>query len=167
MKKNPCTILSSKGGFTLVELIVSITILMIIITPFFSMFVQTAKTNSDSEGMIDATYVAQTHIEKLFNETLGDRVSVGNYLVRDVEKNGLGFTVITDGCNKDKKEGYDYSCFGKEVNANDTSKGFYVRIELKEKEGNPNQVSAIVKVYDDSSNEKVKAQMESILSWRN
>lgn len=59
-------------GFTLVEILVSITILSIIVVTFLTFFIQSAKTNTYSEDVLDATYVAQSEMEELYK--LGTKV---------------------------------------------------------------------------------------------
>ncbi|MDG5786866.1 prepilin-type N-terminal cleavage/methylation domain-containing protein [Evansella sp. AB-P1] len=59
--------LVSNDGRTLVEILVSITILAIVIIPLTSVFIQSARSVSTSEDIIDATYVAQTYMEEIYH----------------------------------------------------------------------------------------------------
>lgn len=54
-------------GLTLIEVLVSIVLLSLILIMFFSMFIQTAKVNNSSETIIDATYIAQTEMERIYS----------------------------------------------------------------------------------------------------
>ena len=53
----------------MIEVILSLAILGIIIISFLNMFVFSTVTNSKSEDIMDATYIAQGRIEKRFEES--------------------------------------------------------------------------------------------------
>ncbi|UOQ86168.1 type IV pilus modification PilV family protein [Gracilibacillus salinarum] len=55
-----------ESGFTLIEMLASITILSIISFGFIALFVHASKTTQTSGDIIHADYVAQTEMEKLY-----------------------------------------------------------------------------------------------------
>lgn len=57
---------SNEKGFTLIEVLASFVILVILLTTFFTFFIQTAKTGKSSENIVDATYIAQSEMEKAY-----------------------------------------------------------------------------------------------------
>lgn len=62
----PILIKRNETGLTLVEIVASIVLLMILLTIFINFLNQSAKATKISQGTVDATYVAQTEIEKLY-----------------------------------------------------------------------------------------------------
>lgn len=60
---------SNEKGVTLIEIIISLAILMIIIIPFLTMFTHSTVTNSRSETMLDATFVAQRVMEDIYKDS--------------------------------------------------------------------------------------------------
>lgn len=60
---------TNKEGLTLIEVIISLAILGIIIVPLLNMFVFSTVTNSKSEDILDATYVAQNIMEYRYAES--------------------------------------------------------------------------------------------------
>lgn len=129
--------LKEKEGMTLIEVLLSIVILSIVIVTFLTMFVQSARTNKYSEKMLNATYTAQTEMEKIYNK------STQNVAIK-AGMNSLGFSG-------------DESLFEKESN------GFYVTAEVVPV-GNIKKV--IVKVYRNRSDKKLEAQMETRMEWQ-
>lgn len=53
-------------GISLIEVIVSILLISIILITFYGMFIQSKKTNNTAEATGDATYLAQTEMEKVY-----------------------------------------------------------------------------------------------------
>lgn len=122
--------MNNNKGLTLVEILASITILSIIIVSFLTFFIQSARTNTISEDMMDATYVAQSEMEYLYNLST---------------KKSLDKAILDLGSN------YSY----------ETVEGYYVVVSLPENDlGN-----VLVKVYEDPSQKKSLAQMETIYDW--
>src|SRR5699024_558232 len=66
MKAEHESLLANERGVTLVELLASIVIISIILISVISIFNLTMKANRTSEDIIDATYVAQTEIERVY-----------------------------------------------------------------------------------------------------
>lgn len=63
MKKLTKTIFIKESGVTLVELLASIFLLSVIVTTFFSFFVQAGRTNNKIDDMNEATFLAQEQLE--------------------------------------------------------------------------------------------------------
>ncbi|GAB2491370.1 hypothetical protein GCM10008929_14410 [Alkalibacterium psychrotolerans] len=57
--------LKNDSGTTLVELLAAIAILSIIVTAFLAFFVQGARTNSRTNDMTEATFIAQEEMEEI------------------------------------------------------------------------------------------------------
>ncbi len=56
----------SESGMTLVEILASIVILTIILSIVFMVFIQTAKTTNTTDETIDATYIGQKEMERVY-----------------------------------------------------------------------------------------------------
>ncbi|MEY9969741.1 prepilin-type N-terminal cleavage/methylation domain-containing protein [Lysinibacillus sp. RC46] len=67
MKRKNRELFNSQGGFTLIEVIASLVIITIILLSFFGLLIQSNKTGKSSEQIIDATYLAQKEMEKMYN----------------------------------------------------------------------------------------------------
>lgn len=58
--------LQRENGFSLIEVLASLVILSLLLTSFFTIFIQSAKTSKTSEEVVHATYTAQKMMEKLY-----------------------------------------------------------------------------------------------------
>ncbi len=67
MKRKNRELVNSQGGFSLVEVIASLVIITIILLSFFGLLIQSNKTGKSAEQIIDATYLAQKEMEKMYN----------------------------------------------------------------------------------------------------
>ncbi|MEB2278414.1 prepilin-type N-terminal cleavage/methylation domain-containing protein [Lysinibacillus xylanilyticus] len=67
MKRKNRELFNSQGGFSLIEVIASLVIITIILVSFFGLLIQSNKTGKSSEQIIDATYLAQKEMEKMYN----------------------------------------------------------------------------------------------------
>ncbi|SEO93884.1 prepilin-type N-terminal cleavage/methylation domain-containing protein [Amphibacillus marinus] len=65
----------NEQGLTLVEVLASITILSIIVVTFLAFFIQSARTTKVSEDVMDATYLAQSYMEKIYYQSTQDDAS--------------------------------------------------------------------------------------------
>lgn len=153
--------ISNEHGVTLVELLASIVLITLILTTFITVFIQSAKTYKTSENIIDATYVAQAEMEKIYAVSV-----ITNYGERE-----SAMSEIT-GDNFPEKEG-DWLVYKDEK-----SEGNYdIKIKLGndpitldiENDGGSRQVETkmnriIVEVSDDSDH-KERAKMQGILHW--
>jgi prepilin-type N-terminal cleavage/methylation domain-containing protein len=138
--------LYTRKGMTLVEVIISMAILAIIIVPFLTMFVQSTVTTRKSEVILDATYVAQSNMEELYSLSISKTLSDSIIQLTDND-----FEAI-------KVADRDYDC---------TKQGgaYYIKIEIRGSEYEGVLVKTLVEIYENSSMDKLEAQMETILSW--
>jgi type II secretory pathway pseudopilin PulG len=138
-----------KKGTTLIEIIVSLALLTIISISFLTMFVQSANSNSKSENIISATYLAQIAMEDLYS--LSKSYSL-NDSVLQLSNRGYAKTVIISGSD------YNFTI---------SRDGYYILIQLRDSSYSGNLVKVVVKVYNNNSMSILEAQMENILSWKN
>src|SRR5699024_181591 len=101
-----------------------------------SIFMQSAKTNQTSEEIIDATYLAQTEMEKIYEISLGSAPTLTSI---------------------DYEVELDSNIYVKEKD------GFFIEVELINFEDDLKRI--LIKVYDLSESTKPKAQMENLLKW--
>lgn len=139
--------LGDRKGMTLIEIIVSLALLAIIIVPFLNMLVQSTVTTKKSEVILDATYVAQSVMEELY--LLSISYNFSDSILKLTENEYIEEIVVA---GKD----YDYT------KENDN---YYVKIEIRGSKYEGNLVKALVIIYNNSSKDKLEAQMETILSW--
>lgn len=135
-------ITNNAKGFTLVEILVSITILSIIVVTFLTFFIQSAKTNASSVNMLDATYVAQSQMEEVYN--LSTNV---NYNQVKNELEGMGYTSTES---------------GSEVIAAANIDEYTIRIRL-DKPDEDDLGNIVIEVKDKTG--KIKAKMETTIKW--
>lgn len=134
----------SERGITLIEIIASIAILSIIIIAFLPMFTQTMKTSSISTDVLDATYLAQSKMEEVYHLSTAYPFEEAKSQVKNMK------LVKTEG------PWYHYA---------QTVNDFYVYLSIKEPQNELSNV--LVKVYNDSTKNKLEAQMETIYRWEN
>ncbi|WP_053219014.1 type IV pilus modification PilV family protein [Virgibacillus senegalensis] len=132
----------NENGLTLVEILVSIAILSIIVTTFFTFFAQAAKTNKNASSILTATYVAENYMEEIYqmSVTCTDYTDCNNLLAQT------------------------YAATGSEGEYTDDPKGYHVKMALKPHPENSRLGNVIVKVYQAGSN-KLEAQMETVVEW--
>ncbi|MBU9721917.1 MULTISPECIES: type IV pilus modification PilV family protein [Bacillaceae] len=132
----------SEHGRTLIEIVLSIAVLAIIIIPFTSMFVQSAKTLNVSDEIMDATYVAQTVMEEIYHlsQTTSYQAESlpSEYVSIPSEEGDKFFTILED---------------------------YYVELTMKQENTESQLVNVLTRVYNNSSKEKLEAQMETYLLW--
>ena len=134
----------SQKGITLIEILVAIVILGMIALSFIPLFIQSARTNSHSEEMIDATYVAQSFLEEIYFLSENPDINIKNELLN------MGYEKELSNCHSDL-------CYSQENN------GYYIWTELTNINSNNSLPHAIVRIYEDHSKQKLEAQMETIL----
>ena len=141
VKEKTKNLLSSSKGLTLIEILGSIVILGIISVSFITLFIQSARTTTISEIMLDATYLAQTQMEEFYHlKNLSDK-----------ELTDLGF-------EKKEMDCENASCYSKE------SEGYYIWTEFQDSTDHSQLVRVIVKVFNNEQKEKLQAQMETLIS---
>ncbi|MCH1626576.1 type IV pilus modification PilV family protein [Ferdinandcohnia quinoae] len=139
--------ITSQKGITLVEILASIVILTIIIFTFLSMYIHSAKTNKISKDILDATYVAQSQIESIYNISNNTNLIDGLSALHT----NLGFKSngadCNTGCEFDKQEN-----------------GYYILLSIS---GESNDLyKVIINVFNNPSMEQKEAQIETLLSWK-
>lgn len=80
---------NSSQGFTLVEVLVAITILAIVVVPFLNSIYMAARTNAKAKLLMDATTAAQNVFEELKGEKLEDFCNTHS-ATKEQLKDGLG-----------------------------------------------------------------------------
>ena len=102
------TLLKNNKGFSLIEVIASVLIITIILLSFFSLLIQTKKTEVRSNETVVATYIAQAVMEEIYylsttmdydknNETIKNlKEHPETYFKDDAHKN----TLITNSLNQ-------------------------------------------------------------------
>lgn len=145
MKGEHENLLTNERGVTLVELLASIVIVTIILISVISIFNLTMKSNRTSEEIIDATYVAQTEIEKIYALSKKD---ISNPKLTDI-----GYEKIAGES--------DWDIFKE---ATPQYEGFFVQVKQKE-QAETGLMRIVVNVYEDSAFTKSQAQMEHLLEW--
>lgn len=93
------------GGFTLVELIVAVTLFAIVIGPLFQAFSSSIKANSRARGVLKATQLAESimdNVERYTQKTLRDDMPLAD-LKTNILPKGITFTSspIRDTSNTD------------------------------------------------------------------
>lgn len=131
-----------QGGFSLIEVIASLVILTIILLSFFGLLIQSKKTEKQSEEIIDATYIAQVEMEKIY------------FYSRSIAYNTIEHTFTTAGYTQitDLNE----LIFTKDID------GFLVKIRFKDKASSNKLKSIIIEVMEGSIQ---KSKMENIYNW--
>ncbi|WP_186321530.1 prepilin-type N-terminal cleavage/methylation domain-containing protein [Bacillus sp. FJAT-22090] len=135
--------LNSKG-LTLIEILVSIILITIILTAFFSLFIQSAKTGKTSEEVVDATYIAQAEMEKLYE--ISKNADLNSSINEEVKS--LNYS------QPNPKEDF----FTKETN------GLFVHLKLK-KHFYPQMYYLVIEVFEQENGTRPRAKMETILEW--
>ncbi len=103
------TLLKNNKGFSLIEVIASVLIITIILLSFFSLLIQTKKTEVRSNETVVATYIAQAVMEEIYylsttmdyaqnNETIKNLKKLPEkYFEDDAHKNTLITTSLAQG----------------------------------------------------------------------
>ncbi|WP_210468764.1 prepilin-type N-terminal cleavage/methylation domain-containing protein [Sporosarcina sp. 6E9] len=138
---------ANEKGISLVEVLASIVILTLLLTTFLMMFVQSAKTNKKSEEIIDATYIAQTEMENIYAVSRNP-----DFIDRKTAMKSL----------------YQFDEIKKHYYTNKNNMYIEVRfkdVKLEEEKIIDDLIGIIVVVRESQNDEKVQAQMETILYW--
>jgi len=137
--------LADEKGVTLIEVIASFVLLVIAIFSFYNLFIQTAKTTKSSESIVDATYIAQSEIENIYNESKVNGLDIASL-------NKLGY--ITD-INST-------ALFSKTITLKQNNT-FNVTLTIKNQ--NTPLKNVIIRVISNKDN-KQKALMEKTIIWK-
>ncbi len=165
----------SERGATLVEVIASFVILVILLVSFFTFFIQTKQTTKNSEEIVDATYIAQTEMEKIYRlSTNNSKSNAEISITKDINAGGLGYTKECTGYESQA----NYTLY---KNEQKTNPNVTIILKLTEKKKLPvTLTNAQIKVYVTKGNNKIdnicvkdedikqrkKAQIENIIEWK-
>lgn len=135
-------------GFTLVEVIASLVILTIILISVYSLLAKTSNTTSTSEDIMDATYVAQTEMEKLY------KFAKGNEFTKDLQNIRFPDYVYSPEKQTEQNK-YIYT------NSTTYSPNYSLELKIYKKQENLTRVVLTVKDKDNIQ----KSKMETTLEW--
>ena len=141
MKHSINKLLSSQKGISLIEVVASIVIISIILISFFGLFVQSSKTEKSSEQIIDATYVAQVEMEKIYE------------LSKDISQTNLEEQLTSVGYLVSEEPNTTYT----KVQGN-----FYITLRIRDY-SSATLKNIIIEVYEGNI---LKSKMENIYSWK-
>ncbi|WP_431029586.1 hypothetical protein [Lysinibacillus sp. LZ02] len=158
-------LLKSEKGITLLETVVSLLLISIILISFFSFFVQSKKTNSSSESISEATYIAQKEMEQIY--TLSKSSSLLNlsttYLqgleYTSVYPTGIGNTNNCTGTANTNQTVYSAIFAYERPIENYTSK-----VTISTLCNYTNAGNVLIEITD--SNNNLKATVENIYIWQ-
>lgn len=148
LKKKIIKLLASERGFSLVELLTAIVLLALLVGPFLTMFVQTAKSNQLTQKIDDATFVANSEMEYLYN--LSTTTSLSN----------LPTQIAADNVNYQPVSCSVGLCYTKQVT------NHFIYIQLKTDPQSSTLEDVLVQVYKTSAKAQLQAQMESVYAWK-
>jgi type II secretory pathway pseudopilin PulG len=136
-------------GLTLVEILASIVVLSLLIISFLALFLNSAKSISKTEDIIDSTYVVQSKMEEIYglSQTYGFSNSLSRY-------SGLGWTEIVSNQPITK------------ITMNQKN-NYYITAEISKDANSPKLIKVLIKAYTDESKQKLDTQMETVLLWAN
>jgi competence protein ComGC len=140
--------IKSNTGSIFVEILISLILISMVLLTFMSMFVTSAKVNRKSKDVLDATYSAQSLMEKLYD------LSVSKSLENTL--NELQDSVLADSEYKEKDGGQVIE--GK-------YEDFDVKITIKDREEEELR-TVKVEVYSDATYKQSQAIMQSNLLWK-
>ncbi len=149
MKKVKKYSYANENGLTLVEVLASIVILSIILVSILMILLQSMKAKQISEVIIDATYIAQTEMEKMYE--LSGQLKASKRDEWFANEKYYHSSVLDD------KEVL-WEVYRKDADIYD--------IEVWWTDTDEQMTRIIVKVYDKSSTSKPQAQMENLLEWK-
>lgn len=150
MKRKLAFYFNTETGLSLVEILAAVTILFLLSLSFVPMFVQSARTNTFSQKMMDATYLAEASMETIENLTTSS-TAIDSTFTASMSSNG--FTQPLGGCSIG-------TCYEKNSN------GHYVFIQITNSGNGSQLVDAKVKVYADNTKVNQQAQIETLLSLK-
>lgn len=145
--------INDNKGITLIEVIAAIVIISIIFISFFGLFLQSKKTNVSSEGIHDATYVAQKEMENIYISTRTDTLQqfINSKSASEIKS-----------CTQPINE--KLHC----IEPTPTVNGFKSEVTISSITGYSSNVTRIlIEVYDTKDNiKKAKAIMENVYIWK-
>ncbi|QCR32035.1 hypothetical protein [Lysinibacillus sp. SGAir0095] len=158
MKKSLRTVRLNEYGISLVEVITSIVILFIILISIFTLLTQSAKTTKNSENIFNATYIAQSEIEKTYEAVKSYNFTAPycKNAILNIDKNeqaNFKYTLISENnCS------LTFEKYHQQTNN-------YIILEIAPKTSYSYISSILIKVYEKKEDTRPKAQMQSTLEW--
>jgi hypothetical protein len=150
MKRKWFFYFNTETGLSLVEILAAITILFLLSLSFIPMFVQSARTNTSSQKMMDATYLAESSMETI-ESLVTSSTAIDSTFTSSMGSNG--YTQTLAGCSAG-------TCYEKNSN------GHYLFVQLTNAGIGSQLVNAKIKVYADNTKANQQAQMENLLSLK-
>ncbi len=100
-------LLLSRKAYTILEVLLAITIVAAIALPLLSVFLQSVKTNQAAKGVLNANYISQDYIEKLdtvtYEAALGNQPTRelvdGYYISAKIKPYGAAASIFTESCD--------------------------------------------------------------------
>lgn len=155
MKLLDSRVKQNETGLSLIEVLVSIILLGIILISSFSLIVQSAKTTSSSDTIVDGTFYSQTEIEQLYT-----------YAISHTKPNNLSTT-------PNLLSSLQYVYLG---SSDDYTKFYYEKLVGSEKYNltiipfpdYDNLTRIILEVYDisDANKAVLSSKFETTLEWK-
>lgn len=149
MRNRLISYFNNERGLTLAEVLASIVILMLVLTLFSQIFVQSIKTTKTSEEIIDSTYIAQKEMENMYE---------------------LSRMVPTDERAKELKDEYNYGnenfidewqTFERPL---EEDENMNITLQFK-KDDETGLTRVLVQVFEADA-ERPKVQMENYIDWK-
>ncbi|ELK48103.1 prepilin-type N-terminal cleavage/methylation domain-containing protein [Halobacillus sp. ACCC02827] len=134
--------LQSERGVTLLEIVVSMTILFIVLIVAFPLFTQSQRSSSVSSNMLDATYIAQKKMEDVYHLSTS-----------------IPFQQVETALAPMKRMAETE----KTLQMEEAADGYYIELTLTKPDGGLSTI--IVKVFQNSDKQDLEAQMETIYRW--
>ncbi|WP_332649387.1 type IV pilus modification PilV family protein [Lysinibacillus sp. 54212] len=151
--------IKNERGFGLLEVVASIVLITIILLSFFAFFIQSKKTNSSSESINEATYIAQKEMEKIYN--LSKQSSLSNLSRSYIN----GYTFLEEEINNcTNSSTIDPSTYGKIFSYQKDIDNFTSKITISTLCDYENAGNVLIEVSDSSDIQKAK--VENIYVWK-
>ncbi|WP_298470283.1 prepilin-type N-terminal cleavage/methylation domain-containing protein [uncultured Psychrobacillus sp.] len=142
-------IIKNQEGLSLVELLVAIIIITIILMAFLTYFLQSAKTGKSSEKIVDATYVAQTEMERFYELSL--RINNSDKLLGIAN---LGYTPSSS--NNEVQETFI---------KNHSASNEIIEVKIKPHSNLNGLYHIVIEIYDYKDG-PLRVKMENVIEWR-
>lgn len=154
MENTRFKILSTKG-LTLIEVLLSIILISIILFSFFTFFIQSAKTGKTSEEVVDATYLAQVEMERVYEHS---RKGDFNY----------GIVELIKVSELDPDSNYKQLTFSNPYVFKKKIDDSYIELKLTQ-HSDSSMSNIVISVFEQDfelvNNQRPRAKMETILEW--
>lgn len=154
------SLFADENGMSLVEVVASLLIISIILVSFFSLFVQSKKTNTSAEVTNDATYYAQTEMERIYGLSKNHPFSPST-LAQELPKSS--YSLIPNQLNPNCTS--DHLSYKNQISFENPDVGNYKSvITFKELCDFKNSTVVTVEILD--ANDNKKAMLENVYVWQ-